>query len=66
MEELVGTLLVVGLICTVIVNIVAGKPTPYESYNSAVKACNYAKEYVPCLNAVNATYKELLEKKDEN
>ena len=66
MEELIGTLLVVGLICIIIVNTVAGKPTPYESYNSAIKECNYAKEYVSCLNAVNSTYVTLLEKKDEN
>ena len=60
MEELIGLILVVGLICVVIVNIVVGKPTPYESYNQAIRQCNGATEYVSCINAVNTAYEVFL------
>lgn len=66
MDELIGLILVVGLLCVIIVNIVAGKPTPYESYNQAIRQCNGATEYVSCINAVNTAYEMFLEKKDEN
>ena len=66
MEELMGLIIVVGLICVIVVNIVAGKPTPYESYNQAIRQCNGAVEYEKCVVAVNSAYTRMLKVKDEN
>lgn len=46
----------------------AGRPTKCESYNSAIRACDIAKDYQTCVVAVNSGYTRILknEKQQED
>ena len=64
MQEFIGVSICIFVLCLGIgIILKADTPTPYESYNSAISRCEYAKEYQSCIAAVNSAYTRMLKEK---
>ena len=64
-----GNLTVLIVVIGVIGILIAGRPTPYESYNSEINRClviEDVKQQETCLVAVNSGYVRMLNGQDTN